>query len=258
MRSFLGAPVGAFFRMYTLNENERIDALQVGGLKIIQAEDGYRFSIDPFLLADFSEVRIGERVVDLGTASGIMLLLFAATSRAAAVVGIELQESLYKQAVRNISLNGLAEKITVELLDVRDVVKSGPFIPESFEVAVMNPPYRMPTAGRVSKGSERAACRHELNGSFVDFLHASRWLLRHGGGVNIIFLAERLPELLREMALCGLEPKRLRMVHSDRERAAHLVLVEGRKGGRPGLTVLPPLYIYEEGEYTEEIRRIFS
>jgi tRNA1Val (adenine37-N6)-methyltransferase len=243
--------------MCTLHENERIDALQVGGLKMIQAEDGYRFSLDPFLLADFAEVRGGERVVDLGTASGILPLLFAATTQAAAVVGVELQKSLYERAIRNIDLNGLSEKLTVELLDVRDVVKGG-FIPESFDVAVMNPPYRMPTAGRVSLDDERAACRHELNGNIVDFLHASRWLLRRGGAVNIIFLAERLPELLREMQVDGLEPKRLRMIHSDRIRTAHLVLVEGRKGGRPGLTVQPPLYIYEEGEYTEEIQRIFS
>lgn len=244
--------------MCTLSENERIDTLQVGGLRMIQAEDGYRFSLDPFLLADFAEVRGGERVVDLGTASGILPLLFAATSQASAVVGVELQKSLYERALRNIDLNRLSEKLSVELLDVRDVATSGMFVSESFEVVVMNPPYRMPTAGRVSLGDERSACRHELNGNIVDFLHASQWLLRHGGGVNIIFLAERLPELLREMQLCGLEPKRLRMVHSDRGLGAHLVLVEGRKGGRPGLTVQSPLYIYEEGEYTEEIRRIFS
>jgi tRNA1Val (adenine37-N6)-methyltransferase len=244
--------------MRKLLENERIDGLQVGGLKMIQAEDGYRFSLDPFLLADFSSIRSGDMVVDLGTASGILPLLIATTTDAAAVVGVELQEFLYERAVRNVSLNGLDGKVDVKMLDVRDVSKTGDFKADSFDVVVMNPPYRTALAGRVSAGNERAACRHELNGNIVDFLQSAKWLLRHGGSVNIVFLAERLPELIQEMMVCGLEPKRLRMVHSDHERGAHLVLVEGRKGGRPGLTVQSPLYIYEDGEYTEEIRQIFS
>jgi tRNA1Val (adenine37-N6)-methyltransferase len=244
--------------MSELHENERIDGLQVGGLKMIQAEDGYRFSLDPFLLADFSSVRRGDTVADLGTASGVLPLLIATTTEAAVVVGVEVQESLYERAVRNVALNRLNGRIDVKLLDVRDISKTGDFKSDSFDVVVMNPPYRTPLAGRVSAGNERAACRHELNGNIADFLQSAKWLLRHGGSVNIIFLAERLPELLQEMMVCGLEPKRMRMVHSDHERGAHLILVEGRKGGRPGLTVQSPLYIYEEGEYTAEIRQIFS
>jgi tRNA1Val (adenine37-N6)-methyltransferase len=244
--------------MSGLYKNERIDALQTGGLKMIQAEDGYRFSLDPFLLANFSLIHKHDRVVDLGTASGILPLLIAGTTEAATVVGIELQESLYERAVRNVALNGLSGKIDIRLMDVRDVVKSSDFNVESFDVVVMNPPYRTPSTGRLSVGDERAACRHELNGGIADFLKAAKWLLRHSGSVNIVFLVERLPELLGGMSECGLEPKRLRMVHSDRTRSAHLVLVEGRKGSRPGLEVLSPLYIYEDGEYTAEIRRIFA
>ncbi len=244
--------------MCKLNKNERIDAVQVDGLRMIQAQDGYRFSLDPFLLADFSAVRKGDRVIDLGTASGILPLLIAATTEMQAVVGVELQQTLYDRAVRNVELNGLCSKVTIRLLDVRNIVKEKSLPAGGFEVVLMNPPYRIPTAGRLSAGGERAACRHELNGTINDFLHASHWLVRHGGAVYLIFLAERLPELLRQMQLCSLEPKRLRMIHSDRRRDAHLVLVEGRKGGRPGLTVQSPLYIYEEGEYTKEIRRLFN
>ncbi len=257
--SFLeGAASGAFFCMCELFKNERIDDLQVGGLKMIQAESGYRFSLDPFLLADFIDVRDGDEVVDLGTASGVLPLLLASTTSATSVVGVELQEALYDRAKRNIVLNNLSDKVDFKLLDVREIVNGGCLGVESFDVVVMNPPYRAPLAGRVSRGNERAICRHELHGNIVDFLRAACWLVRQGGSINVVFLAERLPELLGEMKSCGLEPKRLRLVHSDRERDAHLVLVEARKGGRPGLKVQPPLYIYVDCNYSDEIRRIFD
>lgn len=244
--------------MCKLFQNERIDDLQIGGLKMIQSESGYRFSLDPFLLADFTTVRKGNSVVDLGTGSGILPLLIATTTLAVSVVGVELQEALFDRARRNVELNGLIGKVDIKQLDVRDVVKKGGFEVESFDVVVMNPPYRAPLTGRVSKDDERAICRHELHGNIEDFLRAASWLVRQGGGVNVVFLSERLPELLGEMKSCGLEPKRLRLVYSDREREAHLVLVEGRKGGRPGLTIAPPLYIYEAGECSTEIQRIFG
>ena len=225
---------------------------------MIQAESGYRFSLDPFLLADFAIICTGEKVVDLGTATGILPLLIAATTSAKSVVGVELQKALYDRARRNVDLNGLAEKVDIKHVDVRMIVKAGCFAAETYDVAVMNPPYRSTKSGRIAPDSERAASRHELQGGIVDFLRAARWLVRQGGSVNVVFLVERLPELLGEMKSCGLEPKRLRMVHSSSERDAHLVLVEGRKGGRPGLKVEAPLNIYEEGEYSGEILRIFK
>ena len=225
---------------------------------MIQAKSGYRISLDPFLLVDFAVIRDGSTVIDLGTGSGILPLLVAATTKTASVVGVELQESLFDRALRNVELNGLVGRVDVRKLDVRDIVKGRSLEVESFDVVVTNPPYRTSLAGRVASNVERAICRHELNGSIRDFLRAAGWLVRQGGSVNVVFLAERLPELLREMQFIGLEPKRLCMVHSDREREAHLVLVEARKGGRPSLKVLAPLYIYAEGEYTEEIRHIFD
>ena len=244
--------------MCELLRNERVDDIQIGGLKLIQLRNGYRFSIDPILLADFIVVRNHQAVVDLGTGSGILPLLIAKRTTASSVIGIELQQSLFDRARRNIELNGLTKKVDVRCLDVRDIANEACFAVESFDVAVMNPPYRSSHSGRISFDDERAICRHELNGDFKDFLFTSRWLVRQGGSVNVVFLAERLPELLREMQAIGLEPKRLRMVHSDREREAHLVLVEARKAGRPGLKILPPLFIYADGEYSEEIRRIFD
>jgi len=132
---------------------------------------------------------------------------------------------------------------------------------ESVDVVMTNPPFRPPTRGRVSSGVERGLARFELAGGLSDFLRAAAFLLKNGGRFYIVYLAERLAELLDGMRTYRLEPKRLRLVHSRTGAAAKLVLVEGRKNGRSGMTVAAPLIVYQAGkgrEYTAEALRIVA
>ena len=60
---------------------------------------------------------------------------------------------------------------------------------------------------------------------------------------------------MREAAL---EPKRLRFVCSKPGAAPSLVLAEGCRGGRPGLTVEPPLLLRQaDGSPTAELDAIY-
>ncbi len=103
---------------------------------------------------------------------------------------------------------------------------------------------------------ERAAARHELSGGLRDFLHAAAFLLKDGGRIYLVHLAERLAELLATMREERLEPKRLRCVHSRQGEEARMVLVEGRKGGKGGMRVEPPLIVYCDEGYSQEIQEI--
>jgi tRNA1Val (adenine37-N6)-methyltransferase len=109
---------------------------------------------------------------------------------------------------------------------------------------VCNPPYRRPGSGRISAGDERRLARHEFNGELADFLSAAAVMIRNRGRAAFVHLAARAADVLSGMRALHLEPKRLRMVHSQAEVAASLVLVEGVKGGRAGLAVHPPLVLY--------------
>lgn len=55
----------------------------------------------------------------------------------------------------------------------------------------------------------------------------------------------------------GIEPKRLRLVQLSTTAAPNLVLVEGRRGGRPGLKIEPPLYLKDGEADSAEVRRIY-
>ena len=91
-------------------------------------------------------------------------------------------------------------------------------------------------------------------------LAAAGWLLKNRGRFCMIHLAERLPELVREMSARQIEPKRLRMIHPRRHDPARMVLIEGRKDGKPGLEVEAPLYVYRGSgrDYTEEVLAIYG
>lgn len=239
-----------------LAPDETLDDLRCGGLRIIQRRDGYRFSLDPVLLCAFARIGVGESVADLGTGSGVIPLLLARRTAAGTIVGVEIQQQAADRARRGVLLNGLSERIRILHRDLRDL--RNVLVPESCDVVLSNPPFRPTGTGKVAPGDERAAARHELAGGLEDFLAAAHYLLKQGGRVYLIHLAERLAEVLAAMQRLHLEPKRLRCVHSRLGDGARLVLVEGRKAGRPGLTVEAPLYIYEGEGYSAEVLAMYG
>ena len=85
---------------------ERIDRFMDGRLKLIQSKDGYRFSIDAILLAEFVTIRQGDVVVDLGTGCGVIPLFLLLIKSVGYSFGLEIQEELAGQAARNVLLNG--------------------------------------------------------------------------------------------------------------------------------------------------------
>lgn len=239
-------------------EDETLDELFGGRLKILQKKSGYRFSIDAVLLADFVRVKRAERVIDLGTGSGVISIILASRfPRSGRFTGLELQRQLADMARRSVALNGLEDRVDILEGDVRELPLS--LEEGSFDVAVFNPPYRKAGSGRVNPGEERAIARHEIRSTAADFLKASDRLLKDGGRVYLIYPVRRTVEVLYRMRAFGLEPKKMRIVYSRASSNGDFVLVEGLKGGGEELKILPPLFIYgESGDYSREVQNIFN
>jgi tRNA1Val (adenine37-N6)-methyltransferase len=230
-------------------------------VRIYQRKDGYRFSVDALLLYSFIRLPRAGRIADIGAGSGIIGILLARRYRAALVVLIEIQDGLAGLAAKNVSLNGLEDRISVVTMDagmlLHDQSPCGHLQRGGFDVVVCNPPFRRPDTGLLSRGDERAIARHELRLPLPSLLGAAAALLRHHGRYFMIHLPERLAEVTSALKAHTLEPKRMRFVHSHRNSVAKMVLLEMVKGGRSGLKVEPPLFIYEEGiTYSDEMREI--
>lgn len=238
--------------------NESLDALFGGTLSLYQSRSGYRFSLDALLLAYFVRLKADEKVVDLGTGNGVIPLILAHRYPWADVTGVELQQRMVDRAQKNIRLNKLQNRLKILRGDVRAIERVAPA--NSFHAALLNPPFRKPTSGRISLDDEKRVARHEIEGGLGDFLRAAAYLLPGKGRVAIIYGATRMIDLLAELRRAGIEPKRLRMVHSFVDTAANLVLVEGVKDGRGGVEVLAPLIIYRSGGnvYSTEVARMMA
>jgi tRNA1Val (adenine37-N6)-methyltransferase len=131
-------------------------------------------------------------------------------------------------------------------------------LPGPVDWVATNPPYRKTDSGRLNPHPQRAVARHEIKVALPDVIAAARRVLRTGGKFVTIYTAERMTEVLHQMQSSGIEPKFCRMIHSGTTTNAKLVLIEGLKGGHPGMVVAPPLVIYREnGDYTAEIEKMY-
>ncbi len=221
-----------------IEAHETIDTFLEGRLRIIQSRQGYRFSVDALLLAEFVSLKSQDLVVDLGAGCGIISLFLAAKREVRFIFGVELQEELASQARRNIALNGLEGKIAVIQGDLRQL----PLAPGSADVVVCNPPYRRERSGRINPQPNKAIARHEITASLDDILAAAKALLKRAGRLAVIYPASRLPEVFARMRMREMEPKRLQVIFPDSTSHAELAMIEGRVRGKSGLKTLPPIF----------------
>ncbi|UCD71169.1 MAG: tRNA1(Val) (adenine(37)-N6)-methyltransferase [Syntrophobacterales bacterium] len=240
-----------------LFQDETLDHLFPGNIKIFQKKKGYRFSIDSILLAHFVRLKEGQKVVDLGTGSGVIPIILAKKAKSTEIWGVEIQDELAKMAKRNIEINHLQGRVHILQGDARNLVNR--MESEEFDIVLTNPPYRKIRSGRLNPQRQKAIARHEIKGSLTDMAKIGFCLLRPKASFYLVYPAVRIADLITCVRESHLEPKRLRLVHPNMEKGAQLILVEAIKWGRPGVEIHPPLFIYDlNGQYSEEMRSIYS
>lgn len=239
-----------------MQPGERMDDLQLAGLRILQKEHGFRFGMDAVLLADFARVNPRDRVADFGTGTGIIPLLLHGRGNAAHIDAFELQQDMADMAARSIRLNGLEEQIAVHAVSVEaadDIVPPG-----TLDLITCNPPYGQPGTTLLNPSETLSIARHQTQEGLKGWFRMAYRLLRGKGRFTMIYPAPRMLEVMQLLSGARLEPKRFRLIYPGAARAANLVLIEAMKDARPMLHPEPPLIIYEaDGSMTPELRRIY-
>lgn len=235
---------------------ERVDDLQLDGLRIIQNPQAFRFGMDAVLLSSFARLRKHDRVADLGTGTGILPLLLSHAEPTATFEAVEIQPDMADMAVRSVRLNGLESRIHVHALDMRDAWQT--LGRASMGTVVCNPPYGKLHSTLLSENEAQLISRHETDCSIADVALAASMLLRDKGRLAIVFPAQRLLELCDALRAQELEPKRVRMVCAKADKPPYLVLLEAVKKARPALLWHAPLVVYHaDGSLTDELRAIY-
>lgn len=235
---------------------EHWESLKPGGYRFVYDEAVFPPGTDSFLLSALPRLKAGMRVCDLGCGTGLLGLLLLQRQRELTVTGVELDGHAAALACRAAAENGLADRMRVvhgDLREIRSLLGAG-----SFDLVVCNPPYYAPGGGKLPAQAPLRTARAELTCTVEDACGAASYLLRWGGSFCIVHKPERLTDLLCALRSAALEPKRLRFVCPRPGAAPSLILLEGRRGGNPGLEIPAPLVLcQDDGRPTAELDAIY-
>ena len=241
----------------SLKEDERLDDLQRNGYRIIQNPKKFCFGMDAVLLTGFAHARPQDRLLDLGTGTGIIPILMEAKYGCAHLTGLEIQADSADMAARSVALNGLADKIDIITGDIREADRIFPAA--SFDCITCNPPYMIGEHGIANPETPKAIARHEILCTFEDVAAQTAKLLKPGGHFFLVHRPFRLAEIMTTLVKYKLEPKRMQLVYPYVDKEPNMVLLEAVRGGKSRMCVEKPLIIYQEpGVYMPEIYEIYG
>lgn len=234
------------------------DILGYKDRKIFQDSECFSFSLDSVMLANFASIRLRDKsILDLGTGNAVIPLIMSLRTDKN-IVGVEIQKYLADMAMKSISLNKLDDQIKIVNVNMKDFVDSKTI--EKFDLIVCNPPYfKVNGKNFFNLSLEKQIARHEVEITLRDVFCISKKLLANNGNLAIVHRPVRLLEIFDLYREYGIEPKRLQFVYEKASRESTLVLVEGQKGGKPGLKIEKPFIMYEEdGKMTKEYEQLCS
>ena len=216
-------------------------------------EDGpFPLGTDSVACAWFSDFPKGSKICDLGCGSGAISLMLLASDPTASVTGIEYMPEAAAIAKENALRCGL--DFTVIEGDIRTISE---YLPAgSMDCVISNPPYFAVGSGFAANGI-LACARSEETCDLSQLCSAAGWLLKTGGRFTLVHRPERLADLIWHLRNARLEPKRIRFVRHRQDQPVSLVLLESRKGGKPGLRYEPDLVLYDVMGESDEYLRMY-
>lgn len=216
-----------------IKSNEQLDDLQLNNLYILQEKDGYHFTSDAVMLANFVKVKNNGRVVDLCSGSGVIGILVNAKNNCKDVTLVELQETLADMSLRSIKYNDIdnIRVINDRLQGIHKIIGS-----DTYDVVVCNPPYKKSgTATLINENKSIAIARHELEVNLEEIIFEASKLLKFGGELYLVNKEERLTDIMCYLRQYNIEPKELKILPST--KGANIIILKGKKGGKSGMRI---------------------
>ena len=199
------------------------------GFTLELSPGAFPLSTDSIALTGFAKLPKNATVLDLGAGCGTLGLLLCATDPGCRVTGIELDPQAHQMALSNAARNAVTDRLTSicgDIGNISSLVTAG-----SFSCCISNPPYF--SAGPQSKATPLA--RRDDLCSISQLMTAAGWALQYGGDFFLVHRPERLAELCTQASAHGLEAKKIRLLRHRTDGPVSLILLQLRKGAKPGL-----------------------
>ena len=244
--------------MVNVGKIEINDLVYFKNIKIVQDKDYFNFSLDSVLLPNFVDItKKTKMILDMCTGNAPIPLILS-TKTDAKIYAVELQKEVYNLAKETIKINKLDNQIVLINNNIKKVKKI--FNTETFDIITCNPPYfKKKEDSIINENIVKSIARHEIEMELEDVMLISKSLLKNEGSLVLVHRTDRLIEIIELMRKHNIEPKRMRLIYPKINTESNLVLIDGRKNGKKGLKILPPLYIHnDDNSYTKEVLEMFG
>ena len=244
--------------MVNVGKIEINDLVYFKNIKIVQDKDYFNFSLDSVLLPNFVDItKKTKMILDMCTGNAPIPLILS-TKTDAKIYAVELQKEVYNLAKETIKINKLDNQIVLINNNIKNLKKI--FNTETFDIITCNPPYFTNKEDSIiNENIVKSIARHEIEMELEDVMLISKALLKNEGSLVLVHRTDRLIEIIELMRKHNIEPKRMRLIYPKINTESNLVLIDGRKNGKKGLKILPPLYIHnDDNSYTKEVLEMFG
>ncbi len=238
-----------------LNNNDiRLDDLNLDNLKIYQYTNGYAFTSDSVLLANFVKTKKSDICVEIGAGSGIISILVNYKTKPKKIYAFEMQQKYCLLAKTNVDYNNMNN---IEIVESK-IQNYKNFIDFNVDVVFCNPPYYKNQTCKPSEDESIAMCKHESFLPLEELIYCVSKLLKFKGKFYIVYPANRVCELVYKLKQYGLEPKKMFFAQPNTKKEANTVYIECVKGGKEGVKVLPTLVTNNlDGDYVQTIQKLY-
>jgi tRNA1(Val) A37 N6-methylase TrmN6 len=226
-----------------------------GKIYLYQPEEGYRFNLDSVLLANFVKIKNKGKLIDLGTGSGILILLLNLKYKNIEYWAVEVQDEFYEIADKNFKLNNINVNLIKEnIKNIKNHLKAN-----SFDYVITNPPYlkeyQIQNLNLKISKSEHLA-------TISDFIKTAKYLLKDKGKFFVVIPSFRFTEVVCNLKKEKLIPKRFRMIFpAVDEKATHCLIEAVKNANEGGEIIEKPLIVYKDPKnktYTDELNCILE
>lgn len=225
---------------------------------IMQDSEMFNFSLDSVLLANFVTLnKTTKNILDIGTGNGPIPLIIS-TRTEANIMAVEIQKEVFDLAIESVEINNLSSRIKIINDDINSLYKL--LDTEMFDVITCNPPYfKIGEMSNLNDSEYKTIARHEIKLDLSQLFKISKKLLKNNGIIAVVHRPERLIDIIQEMKINNIEPKKICFIHPKKGKEANILLIEGRKNGKPGVKVVDPIYSHsEDGKYSPKIKKYFE
>jgi len=236
-------------------DRERIslDFFYKNRVKIFQNRNGYRFSVDSPILADF--IPPSEHPgLEIGSGSGIISLLLLYKRKLPFITGVEIQESLFRLSKMSISENSFEQVFRVVNDDFTRVYTEFNGIMTIFS----NPPFLRTGTGHLSANPEIRKGKFEIDIDLETLVGKCASILGERGNLFLILPYDRYDELISLSGVKGLYPVKRRKVLSFPDGKPERFLIQLSNYRNDPEEVSPLIIYHSVGVYSDEMELIFS